>query len=367
MEPRGPQDGEPAADLALDARVRARAVELGFTRVGVASVAALEPEAAALRSWLAAGRHGAMQYMAETEAARADVRHPGMLPSARSVIVVAASYRRSEDPAALAPGRVARYALARDYHATLGKRMQRLAKVLRREGHAARAGVDLLPVLERAWAQRAGLGFIGKNCCLIIPGLGSHVLLGSIVTSARLVANTPMRERCGACRACLDACPTRAFVDERSLDARRCIAYLTIEQADPIDPTLRAAMGAWTFGCDACQDICPFNRTRPLSDAETRLFAPDARLVETGLEALLAMPRDAVAALTEGTPLSRPGPEGLLRNAAVTMGNLGGRKHLPLLRELAAREVDPVVREAAQWAEAQIEARESPLHPDRAQ
>jgi epoxyqueuosine reductase len=347
-----------AVDSALDARVRARAMELGFTRVGVASVTELEPEAAALRAWLAAGRHGAMQYMADTAAARADVRDAGMLPSARSVVVVAASYRRNEEPEALAPGRVARYALARDYHATLGKRMQRLAKVLRREGHAARAGVDLLPVLERAWAQRAGLGFIGKNCCLIVPGLGSHVLLGSIVTSARLVADAPMRERCGACRACLDACPTRAFVAERSLDARRCIAYLTIEQPHAIEPALRADMGAWTFGCDACQDICPFNRTRPLPEDQTRLFTPDARLAGTGLEDLLAMPQEAVAALTGGTPLSRPGPAALLRNAAVTMGNVGSRKHLPLLQGLAARESDPVVREAAHWAQAQIEARE---------
>jgi len=254
-------------DVALDARVRERARTLGFTRVGVARVEALTPEADALARWLAHGHHGVMGYMAETGDVRAEVRHPGMLPSAQSVVVVAASYRRSEPVTALAPGKVARYALGRDYHASLGKRMQRLAAVLRREGHAARAGVDLLPIMERAGAQRAGLGFIGKNCCLIIPGLGSHVLLGSIVTSAQLVADAPMRERCGECRACLDACPTEAFVAERELDARRCIAYLTIEQPDAIPEALRPRLGAWSFGCDTCQDVCPFNRTKPLPEA----------------------------------------------------------------------------------------------------
>jgi epoxyqueuosine reductase len=364
---RGESAGEPSADpppregppdVALDARVRARARSLGFVRVGVAEVEPLEPEAQALARWLAAGHHGEMSYMAETGEVRADVRHSGMLPSARSVVVVAASYRRSEENSALLPGRVARYALGRDYHHSLGKRMQRLAAVLRREGHAARAAVDLLPILERAWAQRAGLGFIGKNCMLIVPGLGSHLLLGSVVTSARLVPDAPMRERCGECRACLDACPTGAFLGERTLDARRCIAYLTIEQPGPIPEALRRAVGSWTFGCDACQDVCPFNRAKPLGEADTAHFVPDARLAAASLDDVLAADDTGFEALVGGTALSRPGRAGLARNAAVALGNVGTRKHLPVLTRAAERDPSEVVREAARWAAAEISRRE---------
>ena len=171
----------------LKERLRARALSLGFHRFGVARAERLSEEGERLFAWLHAERHGVMGYMAETAEVRVDPRHPGMLPSAESVIVLATAYARRETPQGPAPGRVARYAQGRDYHNVLNKRARKLADTLRAEGYAARAGVDTLPLFERAWAQRAGLGFIGKNCCLIVPGLGSHVLLTVLVTSAELV------------------------------------------------------------------------------------------------------------------------------------------------------------------------------------
>src|SRR4051812_44268697 len=201
------------ADAALTARVKALAAELGFVRTGVAQAGVLAHEADRLREWIDAGHHGTMDYMRRTADVRVDPRHPGMLDTARSVIVVAAPYAQA--PAAIAgtvAGRIARYAHGRDYHNVLHTRLRKLTRLLREAGHFARAAVDSMPVLERAWAQRAGVGFVGKNCCLIVPGLGSHVFLSAVITSAELVADPPMRERCGDCTLCLDRCPTRAFV-----------------------------------------------------------------------------------------------------------------------------------------------------------
>jgi epoxyqueuosine reductase len=342
----------------LKARLSSRASELGFQRLGVASAEPLGVEAERLRDWLHAGRHGEMGYMAETAEVRANPRHSGMLPSARSIVIMATAYARSEPPAGPAPGRVARYAQGRDYHNILLKRVRKLAAMLRTEGHLARVGVDSMPLYERAWAQRAGLGFIGKNCCLIVPGLGSHVLLSTLVTSAVLEPDAPIKERCGECRACLDVCPTRAFVGPRELDARRCISYLTIEQRGSIPRELREGMGSWLFGCDACQDVCPFNRTRPRPEAETTPFATHARFHEHDASALLTMDEAQFVAYADGSPIKRPGRVGMARNAAVVLGNVGERRHLHVL-ESAAREHDsPLVRETADWAAREIRKRE---------
>lgn len=342
---------------ALKERLRTRALELGFHRMGVAAAEPLTLEGERLLRWLAAGRHGAMQYMETTAQVRVDVRHAGMLPSARSVVVLATAYARAETPRGPSPGRVARYAQGRDYHNVLTKRAQKLAQLLRAEAHEVRVGVDSLPLFERAWAQRAGLGFIGKNCCLIIPGLGSHVLLSLLVTSAELPADAPIKERCGACRACLDACPTRAFVGPRELDARRCISYLTIEQRGPIPEDLREGVGNWLFGCDACQDVCPFNRTAPRPDGETLPFASDVRWEEVSADALLQMDDEAFAAYAHGSPIKRPGRVGMARNAAIVLGNVGGRRHLPVLSEAAKTHDSELVQEAARWAIARINSR----------
>jgi len=334
---------------ALKEELTRRARELGFTRSGVARIEPLGREREALERWIAEGHHGSMKWMAETAEVRLDPTHAGMLPSAKSVLVLATAYARSDGPHGVGPGVVARYARGRDYHNVIGKRAKKLARMLRAEGHDARVSVDAVPVLERAWAQRAGVGFIGKNCLLIVPGLGSYVLLATVVTSAELPPDAPMTERCGSCTLCLDACPTDAFVGERALDARKCISYLTIEQAGPIDEALRAKMGAHLFGCDDCQEVCPFNRAAARPESETSPFAPDPRLgVE--LDELLTMSDERFREWSAASPLQRPGREGMARNAAIVLGNTGDRRHLPVLRDAAERHESEVVRDAARWA-----------------
>jgi epoxyqueuosine reductase len=352
----------PPSPSALKARIAQRAAELGFARIGVARAEALSVEGERLRAWLSAERHGEMDYMRDTADVRVDPRHAGMLSAARSIVVLATPYARAEAPRGPAPGRVARYAQGRDYHNVLYKRAKKLADLLRQAGHSARVGVDTLPIFERAWAQRAGVGFIGKNCCLIVPGLGSHVFLSALVTSAELPVDAPIKERCGSCRACLDACPTRAFVAERQLDARRCISYLTIEQDGPIPEALRRGVGDWLFGCDACQDVCPFNKTAPAAESATAPFAVHARWQERDAAALLEMDEESFQRYAEGSPIKRAGRIGMARNAAVVLGNAGDKRYLPVLGRVAREHESGMVREAAEWAGREIRGRD--VHDD---
>lgn len=338
----------------LKDRLIARARELGFVRAGVARVEPLEREAEALRAWIARGYHASMEWMADTAEVRIDPAHAGMLPGARSVLVLAAPYASSGGSSGPAPGVVARYARGRDYHNVLGKRARKIAAMIRDEGGRARASVDSMPVLERAWAQRAGVGFVGKNCCLIVPGVGSHVFLAAIVTDADLAPDEPMSERCGACRLCLDACPTNAFVAPRELDGRRCISYLTIEHEGAIDPELRSGIGAHLFGCDDCQDVCPWNRGAGEDAPIASAFAASERMSIDAAE-LLAMDEETFRAWTHASPIKRAGREGMARNAAIVLGNAGDERHLPVLRATAAEHDSEVVREAAAWALARLE------------
>lgn len=343
---------------ALKTRLAERARALGFARLGVALAEPLTPEGERLDAWLRAGRHGEMGYMQETAEVRRDPTHPGMLPSARSVIVLVTPYARAEAPAGPRPGRVARYAQGRDYHNVLTKRARKLAALLRDEGHAVRVGVDSLPIFERAWAARAGVGFIGKNCCLIVPGLGSHVFLSVLVTSAELAPDAPLRERCGTCRACLEVCPTRAFQGPRELDARRCIAYLTIEQRGSVPEELRDGIGDWLFGCDACQDVCPFNRAKSATEETPDAFAPDARWQALEAADLLSLDEASFASYAQGSALKRAGCHGVARNAALVLGNVGTRRHLPVLEHAAQAHPSAVVREAAAWAAEKVGSRD---------
>jgi epoxyqueuosine reductase len=340
----------------LTAQIKALALAQGFARVGVARAERLDDDAERLREWLAQGRHGQMAYMQDTAAVRCDPTHADMLPSARSVIVLATSYARSPAFDGPAPGRIARYAQGRDYHALLYDRTRPIRRQLRAAGATARASVDTLPTLERAWAARAGVGFVGKNACLIVPGVGSHVLLSLVLTSAELDADAPIRERCGECRACLDACPTQAFVGPRQLDARRCISYLTIEHDGAIDEPLRSGMGAWLFGCDVCQDVCPYNRTQQSAAPHGDPFAPRGRLRELAAEDFLQMDDAVFDRYSRGWALRRAGRQSMARNAAIVLGNAGERRHLPILQRSAEHDPSPVVRDAAHWAIARIEA-----------
>lgn len=340
----------------LTERLRTASSAEGFARLGIAEALRLDEESRHLDAWLAAGRQGEMGWMERTAEVRKDPRHPKMLAGARSVVVLVAPYRRRSDFAGPAPARVAKYAHGRDYHNVLTKKARRLSKLLTEEGYPSRVAVDSKPVFERAWAERAGVGFVGKNCCLIVPGLGSHVFLACIVTAAPLKPDAPMERRCGDCSLCLDACPTRAFVEERTLDARKCISYLTIEHRGPIPEAHRDGIGDWMFGCDVCQDVCPYNQSER-QDAAMEAFDPSERWDELEASDFLRMDESRFAVWAEGSALTRAKREGLARNAALVLGNRGEVRHLPLLDEARVNDVSEVVRDAAAWAHRRLSRR----------
>ncbi|HWO22708.1 MAG TPA: tRNA epoxyqueuosine(34) reductase QueG [Kofleriaceae bacterium] len=337
------------------AAVAALARELGFAR---AAIVPIEPprRGALYESWLAAGRAGEMTYLAAPEhtAARADLR--ALLPAARALIVVALAHDRRDPvpPDRLLRGKIARYARGEDYHMVLRDKLvalaDRLARALGRPV-ASRPCVDSAPVLEREWAERGGLGFIAKNTMLIAPGAGSYVLLGELLVDVPLAPTAPEAPpppRCGTCRSCLDACPTGAFVDAYVLDARRCISYLTIEHHGPIPRELRPAIGTWVFGCDVCQEVCPWNagkgaRPAPLLGPRTLDHAlPD-------LVALAGKGANQLRRFVRRTALRRIPHDVLLRNTAVALGNTGAPEALPALAALLDHAA-PLVRGHAAWA-----------------
>lgn len=302
-------------DLALEA------AKLGFVRIGFARAEPLAPEGQYLTQWLSEGRHGTMDYMQRTRDVRIDPTHEGMLPTAASIIVLITPYG-AKDEVDLKPGRIAKYARGRDYHNVLYKRTHQLARKLQEAGYPCRVAVDSMPVFERAWAERAGVGFIGKNCCLIVPGYGSHVFISAVVTSAAFACDKPMKSRCGGCTLCLQQCPTQAFVAERQLDSNRCISYLTIEHRGAIDADLQPLMGDWLYGCDACQDVCPFNHGQA-----SRVEASEHFAKHKGFEALqshdfLEMDEDTFSRRFEGSPLRRGGAASLRRNALIVLANV---------------------------------------------
>jgi epoxyqueuosine reductase len=246
-----------------------------------------------------------------------------VLPGAASVVAVALNYYQGEsaDPS-WAP--VARYAWGRDYHDVIAPRLDRLGAYLEEAcGARSRGYVDTGPVLERDLAARAGLGWIGKNTMLLRPGLGSWFFIGVLLTTAELGRDAPLPDRCGSCRACLDVCPTEAFVAPYVLDARRCISYLTIEHRGEIEAELGSRMGQWQFGCDLCQTACPWNRKAPVTGEAA--FTPSAPYPGAG--AVLEMTDDELRRRFAGTPLLRPKPTGLRRNAAIALANVRPRGH----------------------------------------
>ncbi len=316
---------------------------LGFHRVGIVPV---EPAArhALYEDWVAAGRAGEMSYLVDeaSRAARRDVRE--LLPSARTVVVVALSY------AGGGPGPVARYARGDDYHVVMKDRLRLLAqRVSAAAGRAvaARSCVDTAPVLERDLAERAAVGFVAKNTMLIAPGLGSYVLLGELLLDVEAVPTTeePERKRCGSCRLCLDACPTGAFVDAHVLDARRCISYLTIELVGPMPRELRPLVGRRIFGCDVCQEVCPFNAA-PREGGPVGLRP---RLESPNLVEILGLGTAQVRQLVKRTALRRLHRPQLLRNVCVALGNAGDAGAIPALRRAFEHE-GPLVRGHAVWA-----------------
>lgn len=347
----------------LDAKTRLveEARRLGFDVVGVARAdVALDADFARYEAFVAAGMHGEMGWLADLPEARRRVDGEHVLPGAKSVICVAQRYARTHEAEAADPDvarRIARYARGRDYHNGLRKKLRKLAKLARSFGEDVRARplCDEEPILERAWAARAGLGFVGKNGLLIAPGAGSFLLLGEVVTTLPLEPDPPISERCGACTRCLDACPTSAFAAPWVLDARRCISYMTIELRSAIPEDLRAGVGEHLFGCDDCQTVCPFNARTLMREASVDArFAPDPRWRDAGLPDLLALDDDGFLRLREGSPVGRATRAGLARNAAIVLGNLRDPAALSALERARDGDASEVVRDAAAWAIAKI-------------
>jgi epoxyqueuosine reductase len=334
----------------LTDQLKQHARQLGFDLVGACPAT----DAAGLdylREWLASGYGGRMRYLSD----RLDAcHHPRrVLEGVRSLLMMGVGYR-SVEPAAVEPGygRISRYAWGLDYHDVIRRRLRRLADFHRRLAPDAtvRGVVDTAPLLEREFAERAGLGWIGKNTMLVNRGFGSWLFLAALLTSEELVYDAPCSESpCGSCRACLDACPTGALVEPYRVDARRCISYLTIEVRESIDECLHEAMGLQVFGCDACQEACPWNRRAPVTTETAFWPQDDANPID--LAGLLAMDDGEFRRRFRGTPLARARRGGLLRNAAIVLGNQRpvSRGAIAALRR-GLDDADPLIREACTQA-----------------
>jgi epoxyqueuosine reductase len=337
-------------------RIRAEALALGFEAVGIAAVG--EDDAHAhYEAWLAAGMHGDMTWLA-TDRHRERRADPSLvLPGLASVVCVALCHEPGREPARdRRVGRIARYAAGEDYHAIMRDRL-----------HALQAAVvDVLPganaiwysdtgaILERGWAQRAGIGWVGKHTGLLSPRFGSWFLLGEVLVDRALEADLPFaQDHCGTCTRCITACPTGAIVAPHRVDARLCISYLTIELRGPIPPELRPLVGDWIFGCDVCQEVCPWNRFAPPA-REARLHA--RTLDGWTLQRFLDLDESGFRALFEGSPIRRSRRAGFLRNVCVALGNRRDAGAAPRLARTLAEDPEPLVRGHAAWALGEIGA-----------
>jgi epoxyqueuosine reductase len=357
------------AEISTDS-LRHRALQLGFSLFGVAPAAPLEAADFYAR-WIALGYAGQMGYLERAIDRRREPQR--LLAGARSVICLGMHYPMlaagqtpernqtlSDSPQVVGDppvagdqpltGRIAGYAVGDDYHDIVQTRARELLEALRQEHPAAegRCFVDTAPVLERELGQLAGLGWWGKNTCLINKRAGSAFFLAEIVTTAQLAFDEPAVDHCGTCTRCLDACPTDAFPEAYTLDARRCISYLTIELRGPIPRSLRGSMGAWIFGCDICQDVCPWNRRAPspiVEDLTRRMELATPDLLE-----LLQLDEEGFRRHFRKHPVKRTKRSGLLRNVAVAIGNVGDERTVPILAQVLDQEPDPLVRGHVAWA-----------------
>jgi epoxyqueuosine reductase len=339
----------------LTEELKRRAYELGFSRAGVARAGALVEDGARLNAWLLKGYQGPLDFMNASADLRSDPTHPGMLAGAKSVVALATLYD-SVGEAVLSVGvGVARYAIRRDYHTVIHKRLAKLARFLRERGYRVRRSCDSMPVMERAWARLAGIGFIGKNSLLIVPGVGSYSILSTLITDADLALDTPIKQGCGRCRACLDRCPTEALVEPRVVDVRRCISALTKNQQGAIDPALRPLMGGQLFGCDLCQEVCPYNRTASARIVDHPSGNASHRAID--IVSLLQTDQARLDSQLQGLPVRGARRQRLARNAAIALGNTSDDGHLELLHKVAEADESDIVREAARWAIERIRKR----------
>ncbi len=337
------------AGRALVARLKEEARAIGLGTLGVAAVAPSD-HAAALRRWLDNGLAASMAWMERTAIDSVDLTR--RFSWARSALVAAVPHLPYEGARGAQAGlvrHVARYALGPDYHLTLRARLTALAEVLGREvrGSTSRVYVDTGPILEREMAARAGLGWFGKSTNLILRGGNSYVLLGEILTSAELPPDEPSPDRCGTCTACIDDCPTGAILEPYVVDSGRCISYLTIEHRGRLPAGTESDLGEWIFGCDICQEVCPWNRkTGPVEDPA---FTADPRLESETLAGVVRLDDTAFAARFAGTALARTRRQGMVRNAIVVAANTGDEAALAAAGD-ALEDVDPVLRTTAAGA-----------------
>jgi len=341
--------------IAIESFIKSQAYGLGFDLVGITQLGPAETSSR-FEHWLERGYAGEMKYLDRGAEKRRDTRAP--FSPAATAIVVGLNYG-GKSPA----GPVARYARGDDYHDVMTGRLDELHRLIERElgrDISGKAYVDTGPILERDLARKAGLGWFGKNTNLINPEIGSFFFIGSLVLDLHLEADSPFeQDRCGTCTRCIAACPTGAIIDERVIDATRCIAYLTIELRSAIPEDLRASIGDLIYGCDICQDVCPWNVSfaRELSEDafQSREVIRDRTARELAHD-LLALDQPAFTEQFRGSPMKRAKLSGLKRNAAVALGNVGDASDIPAL-EAAAKNGEPLVSEHATWALAQIRRR----------
>ena len=350
-------------DAKLSALVKKAASDAGFDLAGIAPVHEFE-ELAYFPEWLAAGRAGEMKYLEARndagELQRASLR--SAFPWARSVVVCAVNYNTAHpystefnDPAR---GWISRYAWSHeDYHDSVLRRLHEVEAKLKETCSndmpiETRSYVDTGPIVERVYAKYAGIGWMGKNTCLINQKIGSWLFLGVIVTSAVLTPDLPAPDRCGTCTRCIDACPTEALLAPYELDSNKCISYLTIEKRGTIPEEVRAGIGHQVFGCDICQDVCPWNRKAPSTDKPES--QPREGLVNPALAWLAEISEEEFREKFRASPIKRAKRSGLRRNALIAIGNSGDRR-LISIAERVSRDPDPVISEAALWAKKQLQ------------
>lgn len=339
--------------------IKQAATDAGFELAGIAPVRR-HPELQHFEPWIDAGYSGDMKYLEARDEAgnlkRASL--DSAVPWARSVIVCAINYNAAQpystafnDPR---HGWISRYAWSKeDYHEAVMRRLREVESRLRQEAALlndelqSRCYVDTGPLVERVYAKYAGVGWIGKNTCILNQKLGSWLFLGVILTSIELQPDRPAPDRCGTCTRCIEACPTDAFVGPYQLDSNRCISYLTIEKRGAIPEDLRAGIGQHVFGCDICQDVCPWNRKAPVTAAPE--LQPREELINPALEWLTGMSAEEFRNVFRRSPVRRAKPAGLLRNAVIAIGNSGDRQLLPVLNRLVS-DSDPIISEHARWA-----------------